>query len=287
MGFFENILQNAPVQGRSIIKDLTMMNAIFDSHAHYDDPAFDPDRDTLLSSMPSLGVGHIINAGASLESSRESLEIAARYPYVYAACGVHPEHAGALPADYLQQVEDMCRSSCKVRAVGEIGLDYHYDDMAPKETQREVFSKQIGLANRLGLPIIVHDREAHGDTMELLRRYRPAGVVHCFSGSVEMMWEVVALGMYIGLGGAVTFKNARVPVEVAKEVPLERLLLETDAPYMSPVPFRGKRCDSSLVRYTGEKIAQLKGISTSELFRITEANAARLFDIKLEEPILS
>lgn len=262
------------------------MNAIFDSHAHYDDQAFDSDRDSLLAAMPSLGVGHIINAGASLESSQKSLELSARYPYIYAACGVHPELADSIPEDYLQQLEDMCLSSRKVKAVGEIGLDYHYEDMAPKETQRRIFAEQIELANRLRLPVIVHDREAHGDTMDLLRRYRPAGVVHCFSGSVEMMREVLGLGMYIGLGGVVTFKNARVPVEVAKAVPLDRLVLETDAPYMSPVPFRGKRCDSSMIRYTGEKIAQLKGISLDELFSITEANAARLFTINLEEPIL-
>lgn len=263
------------------------MNAIFDSHAHYDDSAFDGDRDALLSSLPGLGVGHIINAGASLCSSRKAVELSGRFPHVYAACGVHPEDAGDLPPDYLQQLEALCTSSPKVKAVGEIGLDYHYEDMAPKEVQREVFARQIELANRLRLPVIVHDREAHGDTMELLARHRPQGVVHCFSGSVEMMREVVKLGMYVGLGGAVTFKNARVPVEVAREVPLERLLLETDAPYMAPAPFRGKRCDSSLIRYTGERIAGLRGIPLDELLCITEANAARLFHINLEEPIPS
>lgn len=260
------------------------MNAIFDSHAHYDDAAFDEDRDRLLSLMPSLGVGHILNAGASLRSSQTSVELAKRYPFVYAACGIHPEEASGLPSDYLGQIEALCAYP-KVRAVGEIGLDYHYEDMAPKTVQQELFANQLALANRLHLPVIVHDREAHGDVMALLRRYRPRGVVHCFSGSVEMMREVVSLGMYIGLGGAVTFKNARVPVEVAGAVPLDRLLLETDAPYMSPAPFRGKRCDSSLIRYTGEVIARIRGISIDELFRITAANAARLFDINLEEPI--
>lgn len=261
------------------------MNAIFDSHAHYDDAAFDGDRDQLLSSMPSLGVGYILNAGASLSSSRASVELALRYPFVYAACGIHPEDAAGLPEDYLRQIETLCASSPKVKAVGEIGLDYHYQDAAPKEVQKEVFSSQLSLANRLGLPVVVHDRKAHGDVMALLRQYRPQGVVHCFSGSVEMMREVVSLGMYIGLGGAVTFQNARAPVAVAGAAPLDRLLLETDAPYMSPVPFRGKRCDSSLIRYTGEVIARIRGISVDELFRITEANAARLFDINLEESI--
>ena len=164
-------------------------------------------------------------------------------------------------------------------ALGEIGLDYHYDDMAPKEVQRNLFERQLLLAKRKGLPVLVHDRDAHGDTLDLLRRHRPFGVVHCFSGSVEMMREVVALGMYVGLGGAVTFKNARVPLEVARAVPLERLLLETDAPYMAPVPFRGKRCDSTMIAFTAEKIAELRAVPVQELLDATCENAKRFFGL--------
>ena len=249
---------------------------IFDSHAHYDDPAFDADREELLAALPGMGVGRVVDCGADLASSRKAADLAERYPYFYAAAGIHPEEAHDLPEDWEEQLNHLLALP-KMVAVGEIGLDYHFEENPPRETQKDVFEKQIMLANALSLPIIVHDRDAHGDTMELLRKHKPCGVVHCFSGSVEMAKEVLRLGMYLGLGGAVTFKNARVPVEVAKMVPHDRLLLETDCPYMAPVPFRGKRNDSSLIAHTAERIAEIRGEDTQELIHQAAANASRLF----------
>ncbi len=251
---------------------------IFDSHAHYDDEAFDADRAALLTELPGKGICNIVNCGADLPSSRTSVELAAKYDYIYAAVGIHPECANDVPADYMEQLKALVLQK-KVVAVGEIGLDYHFEDNAPRDVQRALFEAQIFLAKEHDLPIIVHDRDAHGDTMELLRKHRPRGVVHCFSGSVEMAKEVVRLGMYIGLGGAVTFKNARVPVEVAAAVPADRLLVETDCPYMTPVPFRGKRNDSSLIAYTAARLAEIRGITTEELLLLTRRNAEGLFGI--------
>lgn len=255
---------------------------IFDSHAHYDDEAFDADRGEVLRNLPAQGVCRVVNVGADLQGCRDAAALAAEYPYIYAAAGIHPECVKDTPLEALEEVERLLDAP-KMVAVGEIGLDYHFADNAPRDMQREWFEKQILLANRRELPIIVHDRDAHGDTMALLQKHRPKGVVHCFSGSVEMAREVVKLGMYIGLGGAVTFKNARVPVEVAADVPLERILLETDAPYMAPVPFRGKRCDSSMIAKTAERIAEIRAIPVEELLQATRQNAACLFGIPLEE----
>lgn len=249
---------------------------IFDSHAHYDDPAFDEDREQLLATLPGMGVNRVIDCGADLASSRHAAELAERYPYFYAAAGIHPEEAHDLPDDWREQLRSLLARP-KMVAVGEIGLDYHFGENPPREVQKDVFEKHILLANALGLPVIIHDREAHGDTMELLHKLKPRGVVHCFSGSVEMAKEVLRLGMYVGLGGAVTFKNARVPVEVAKMVPPDRLLLETDCPYMAPVPCRGKRNDSSLIAYTAERIAEVRGENAQELIDRAAANASRLF----------
>ena len=249
---------------------------IFDSHAHYDDPAFDGDRKQLLAALPGMGICCVVDCGADLASSRKASSLAAEYPYFYAAAGIHPEEAHDLPDDWAEQLKALLARP-KAVAVGEIGLDYHFKENPPRDVQKEVFAKQIRLANELGLPVIVHDRDAHGDTMELLRAYRPRGVVHCFSGSVEMAKEVLKLGMYLGLGGAVTFKNARVPVEVAKTVPPDRLLLETDCPYMAPVPFRGKRNDSSLIAQTAERIAEIRGEDAQGLIDRAAANASRLF----------
>ena len=259
-----------------------MERLIFDSHAHYDDEAFDQDRGEILRNLPAQGICRIVNVGADLQGCRDAVALAAAYPYIYAGVGIHPECVNDTPDEALNEVETLLDAP-KVVAVGEIGLDYHFEDNAPREVQREWFAKQLALANRRGFPVIVHDRDAHGDTMELLCKYRPKGVVHCFSGSVEMMREVVRLGMYIGLGGAVTFKNARVPVEVAAAVPLDHLLLETDAPYMAPVPYRGKRCDSSMIAKTAERIAEIRQMSVEELLKATPQNASRLFGIPLEE----
>ena len=229
------------------------MNNIFDSHAHYDSEAFNDDRKELLHALPSQGVCGIINCASEMASAITSLELADEFDFIYAACGVHPHEAEGCKQGYIDVLRKLC-SEEKCVAVGEIGLDYHYD-FSPRDIQKKVFEEQIVLAKELDLPIIVHDREAHEDTLELLKKYKPKGVVHCFSGSVEMAKEIVKLGMYIGLGGAVTFKNARKPLEVAAYVPDDMLVIETDCPYMTPVPFRGKRCDSSYIPYTAEVIA--------------------------------
>lgn len=252
-----------------------MYSNIFDTHAHYDDSRFDEDRNELLSSLREKGVSQIINCACDYKSCLSTLEITKNHCFTYAALGVHPHEAEDLTEDDFCRIIELFNNE-KVVAVGEIGLDYHYD-FSPREKQREVFERQLILANELNLPVIIHDREAHEDTMNLLKKYRPKGVVHCFSGSAEMAKEVLKLGMYIGIGGAVTFKNAKKPVEVVKEVPSEYLLLETDAPYMTPVPFRGQRCDSSHIAFTAQTIAQIKGIDTQQLIDICNENAHRLF----------
>jgi TatD DNase family protein len=251
---------------------------IFDSHAHYDDAAFDTDRHDLLAALPHEGVAGVINAASSISSARLSLALAERYPHVWAAVGIHPEAVATMTDTDLAAIEAMAAHPRAV-AIGEIGLDYHWEDNAPREVQIARFEQQLELANRLSLPVIVHDRDAHEDTLRLLQKHRPRGVLHCFSGHVEMMREVVALGMSIGLGGAVTFKNAKKPVAVAAAVPLDRLLLETDAPYMAPVPHRGKRCDSRLIAHTAAVIAEVRGMATDELLAATEDNAKRLFSL--------
>lgn len=255
------------------------MNNIFDTHAHYDDAAFDEDRDSLLKDLPGRGICAVITAGADLESSLKASEISKKYDYIYAAAGIHPENIQGFGGNYVKNLEDIISGNKKVVAVGEIGLDYHFRT-DNKEKQKEIFLNQIELANKRGLPVLVHDRDAHADTMEILKRMKPHGVVHCFSGSLEMAKEVVKLGMFLGIGGVVTFKNAKTIVEVVKNMPLDVMVLETDAPYMAPTPFRGKRCDSSMIKYTAEKIAEIKNIDVSEVLRITKNNAQKLFGIK-------
>lgn len=254
-----------------------MYRNIFDTHAHYDDSRFDEDRNELLSSLSSDCVSNIINCGCDLKSSLASIELAEKHPFVYAAIGVHPHEAEETTDEDLIKIKELY-SHEKVVAVGEIGLDYFYD-FSPREKQIELFRKQIITANELGLPVIIHDRDAHEDTMNILKELKPKGVVHCFSGSAEMAKEILKLGLYIGIGGAVTFKNARKPVEVVEMLPIDRLLLETDAPYMTPVPFRGKRCDSSHIAYTAEKIAEIKGIGVQEIIDRCNENAKALFGI--------
>ncbi len=256
-----------------------MYNNIFDSHAHYDSDAFDDDRKELVNALPEQGVCGIINCGSDIASSLASLELADEFEFVYAACGVHPHEAEKCKSGYLPVLKKLCMEK-KCVAVGEIGLDYHYD-FSPRDIQKKIFEQQIVLALELDLPIIVHDREAHEDTMELLKKYKPKGVVHCFSGSVEMAKEILKLGMYIGLGGAVTFKNARKPKEVAGIVPDDYLLIETDCPYMTPVPFRGKRCDSSYIPYTAEVLAEVRGKTVNEILDLTRKNANTLFGLNL------
>ena len=261
-------------------KGAFMIQGIFDSHSHYDDDAFDIDRDELLCSLPAKGVKGVITAGSDLDTSKKCLDLASRYPFVFAAVGVHPHEVAEAPEDYLEQVKKLAGLP-KVVSIGEIGLDYHYD-FSPRPLQQERFAQQLELARELDLPVIIHDREAHADTLELLKKYRPKGVVHCFSGSVELMQETVKLGMYIGLGGAVTFKNARHPVNVAREVPIDRLLLETDCPYMAPVPYRGKRCDSSMITTTANRIAEIRQCDVQELVNIACQNTLQLFNIPKE-----
>lgn len=269
MTMSENIL---PILGSPGIR-------IFDSHAHYDSGQFDCDREKLLGeTLPQKGVIGILNMGSDIPGCEATVELARRYGYVYGAAGIHPECALDLPEDWLSRVENWL-SQEKMVAVGEIGLDYHWLDACPKERQQEVFAAQLELANRLGLPVVVHDREAHADTLSFLQKFRPRGVVHCFSGSLETAREVLGLGMYIGLGGVVTFKNARHAVDVAREIPLERLLLETDAPYMAPVPCRGKRNDSSLIAYVIAKIAEIRGEAPQTIANVAIENTKRLFAI--------
>lgn len=255
------------------------MNNIFDSHAHYDSEAFDADRKELLGTLKNQGVVGVVNCGSDMASSLKSLELADEFDFIYAACGIHPHEAEGCKQGYLPVLKKLCLED-KCVAVGEIGLDYHYD-FSPREIQKQVFEQQLVLAKELDLPVIVHDREAHEDTFELLKRYKPKGVVHCFSGSAEMAKEIVKLGMYIGLGGAVTFKNARKPREVAAVVPSDRLLIETDCPYMTPVPHRGKRCDSTYIPFTAEVIAEVRGTTAQEILDLTRVNANSLFGLEL------
>lgn len=255
-----------------------MYKNIFDSHAHYTDKAFNEDREIMLGSLKESGVCGIINCGADIESSVSSVELASKYDYIYAACGIHPEEADKTPENYIDILRDLAKNE-KCVAIGEIGLDYYWRQDT-KDLQKELFEKQILLSKELDLPIIVHDREAHGDTMEILKKHRPKGVLHCFSGSPETAAEVLKLGMYIGLGGALTFKNAKKAVEVAQMLPLDRLLLETDCPYMAPVPMRGKRNNSGYIPFIAEKVAEIKGIAPQSVLDITMENTKVLFNIK-------
>ena len=255
-----------------------MYNNIFDSHAHYTDKAFNEDREIMLGSLKESGVCGIINCGADIESSVSSIELANKYDYIYAACGIHPEEADKVPESYIDILRDLAKNE-KCVAIGEIGLDYYWRQDT-KDLQKDLFEKQILLAKELELPIIVHDREAHGDTMEILKKHRPKGVLHCFSGSPETAAEVLKLGMYIGLGGALTFKNARRAVEVAQMLPLDRLLLETDCPYMAPVPMRGKRNNSSYISFVAQKVAEIKGIDPQTVLDVAMENTRKLFNIK-------
>lgn len=245
---------------------------IFDTHAHYTDEQFE-DRDILLPQIHKEGVSEIITCGTDIKSSIDSIELSKKYPFVYAAVGFHPEELTRIDVD-IPALKNLITE--RVVAIGEIGLDYYWNK-ENKEKQKDGFIRQILLAKELGLPVIVHDREAHGDTLEILKEYKPKGVLHCFSGSAEMAKEIIKLGMYIGVGGVVTFKNAKNLPEVIENIPLDRILLETDAPYLAPVPFRSKRNDSSLIPYIAEKIGDIKGISKEQVLKITKENAYRLF----------
>ena len=252
----------------------------FDTHAHYDDGRFDGDRASLLAALPERGVGCVVNCGSDVPSSRASLSLAKRFSHVYAAAGIHPESAGEYTADDLAAVEAMLGEE-KVVAVGEIGLDYYYEDAAPRETQLELLRIQLRLALEKDLPVVIHDREAHADSLMAVKELPGLrGVFHCYSGSAEMAKELLKRGWYLGFDGPITYKNARKALEVLELCPPERILVETDSPYLSPVPMRGKRNDSRNLRYVLEKIAEIKGITPEEAEELTWDNGKRLFGIE-------
>ena len=252
---------------------------LFDTHAHYDDDWFDADRDALLASMPERGVGLIVNPGITVETSRQAIAMAERYGHVYAAVGIHPENCHDFVPAHIEQLRELARHP-KVVAIGEIGLDYYWDTNPPKEFQQQVLRSQMALAAELKLPVIIHDRDAHADTLAIVKEFpEVTGVFHCYSGSVEDARTLVKMGWMLSFNGAATFKNARKAPEVIAEVPLERLMIETDAPYLAPVPHRGKRNDSSLVHLVAEKIAQIKGLTAEEVEKATWDNGKRFFNI--------
>ena len=256
------------------------MNLIFDTHAHYDDEAFDADREALLASMPENGVGLIVDPGCDLDTSRRAVETAEQYPHVYAAVGWHPEEADSWTDSSLAHISALAAQP-KVCAIGEIGLDYYWEQNPPREFQQEVFRDQLALAQELGLPVIVHDRDAHADCLAIVKEFpQVRGVFHCFSGSVEIAQELIKRGWYLGFDGPLTYKNAKKTVEVAKIVPLDRVLLETDSPYMAPVPVRGTRNDSRNVFHIAAKFAEIRGMSTDEIIALTNENGRRFFGIQ-------
>ncbi len=254
-----------------------MYNNIFDTHSHYDDEKFNPDRDELLNSLQGQGVSFVVSCGCDLESTEFNKELAEKYNYIYFASGFHPENLEGISESDFDKIVELAKHE-KCVAIGEIGLDYYWMSSS-KEVQKEYFIKQIELAKSLDLPVIVHDRDAHGDTLDILKSTKPKGVVHCFSGSKEMAREIIKLGMYIGLNGVATFKNARKSLEVVKEIPIERLVLETDCPYLAPEPHRGKRNDSSYIPFIAERIGNVIGLSTEEVLNITNENAKRLYSL--------
>ena len=252
---------------------------LFDTHAHMDDRAFDCDREELLSSLPAQGIGLVMNPGCSLSSSRNASALAEKYPFVYAAVGSHPDAADEVCDEVLEEYRKLCKLNPKIRAIGEIGLDYHYEDI-PRDLQKKAFIAQLELADELGLPVIVHERDAHEDGMHIIRQFpKVTGVFHCYSGSAEMARQLTDMGWYIGFTGVLTFNNARRALEAAAAIPLDRLVIETDCPYMSPEPFRGKRNDPSRVYRMAEAVAALRGITVEEAQAITFQNGKRLYRI--------
>lgn len=253
------------------------MHNIFDTHSHYDDEQFDIDRSELITSLFENGVTNIISCGCDVPSSIVNQKLASEFERFYFAAGFHPENLEESSINDLAKIKDLAKDS-KCVAIGEIGLDYHWMS-STKEKQIEYFEKQIELAKEIDLPVIVHDREAHGDTLDILKATKPKGVLHCFSGSKEMAKEIIKLGMYIGLNGVVTFKNARKSLEVVKEIPLNRLLLETDCPYLSPEPNRGKRNHSGYIPHIAQRIGEELKMDAQEILDITNENAKRLFNL--------
>ena len=252
---------------------------LFDTHAHMDDRAFDADRKELLTGLPNQGIGLLMNPGCSLESSRNAAALARQYDYIYAAAGSHPDVADEVNEAVLEEYRKLVHENPKIRAIGEIGLDYHYEDI-PRELQLKAFRMQMELARELNLPAIVHERDAHEDGMKIVEEFpEVTGVFHCYSGSAEMAKWLVNRGWYIGFTGVLTFKNARKALEVAAAIPIDRIVLETDCPYMSPEPFRGRRNDPGKLYRMAEKLAELRGLSIEEIHSITMENGKRLYRI--------
>ena len=252
---------------------------IFDSHAHYGSEQFDEDRESVIDNIRENGVIGIMNCGTDIKSSMETIELCEKYDMFYGAVGIHPTDAFNVTGEMMAEIKTMASHS-KVKAIGEIGLDYYWEENPSREEQKNVFRKHMQLAKELNMPVIIHDRDSHADTLEIMKEYPDVtGVVHCFSGSKEMAVECLKLGYYIGITGVVTFKNAKKIIEVVEVVPLDRLLVETDAPYMAPVPKRGKRNQSDYIEYVIEKIAEIKGISSVEVSEKTVENTMEIFNI--------
>jgi TatD DNase family protein len=250
---------------------------IFDSHAHYDDDAFDSDRLSVLESLSSAGVIGVINPGCSVKSSEQAVALAQKYPFIYAAAGIHPQDTPTANVGDINTIGEIAHRR-KVIAIGEIGLDYNYEN-CPIDNQLKFFELQLQLAAELKLPVIIHDRDAHADTMELIKKYKPKGVMHCYSGSVEMANELLKLGFYLGFTGVVTFKNAKRAAEVIQALPMDKILAETDCPYMAPEPFRGKRCDSSMILHIINRMAQIKNMDAEEMAEQIIKNTQECFNI--------
>lgn len=252
---------------------------LIDTHAHYDDEAFDADRRELLTALPQQGISAVVNPGCTLESSRMAVAMAGEFSHVYAAVGIHPENCADFVPEQIGILRELARHS-KVVAIGEVGLDYYWPENPAAEFQKDVLRRQMVLAEELDLPVIIHDREAHADTLEIVKEFpNVRGVFHCFAGSREMGEELIRRGWMLSFNGAITFKNARKAPEVIAAVPLEKLMVETDSPYLTPVPYRGERNDSSFVHLVAEKIAEIKGISVEEVSRITTENAKAFFGL--------
>ena len=252
---------------------------LFDTHAHMDDHAFDEDREELLKSLPAQGITLLMNPGCSLESSRNVDKLTKQYDYIYGAVGSHPDVADEVNEVVLDEYRMLCKQNSKIKAIGEIGLDYHYEDI-PREIQLKAFRAQMALARELDLPVIVHERDAHEDGMKVVDEFPDVkGVFHCYSGSAEMAKELIKRGWYIGFTGVLTFKNARKAIEVASAIPLDRIVIETDCPYMSPEPFRGKRNDPGKIYRMAEKLAEIRGVTPEEIQRITVENGKKLYRI--------
>ncbi len=251
---------------------------LFDTHAHMNDPAFDCDREEMIAGLKDKGVGLVMNVGCCLESSRDSLALAEKYDFVYTSVGSHPDAASEVDEAAIEEYRKLCKlNPAKVKAIGEIGLDYYYEDI-PREIQQRAFILQMELAKELDMPVIVHERDAHQDGMDIVRRFPSVtGVFHCYSGSAEMARQLVKLGWYSGFTGVLTFKDARKAVETAASIPLERIVLETDCPFMAPVPYRGKRNDPGYLGYMAEKLAEIRGLPVEEIRRITTENGKRLY----------